>query len=165
MSNHGSPVALLKLQTAPKFMLLISSGSKKKEPRCMCLSEANASYSQRMWAEVCSFAPHFLHIGLSASPSRWSCRLRVLRPVSRPVTALDWVLLKDRSLALVLRLGTEINYWACLWVLPSSRHLAQCWLINQRPSLLCISCLETPRTGSGPRNLRCVSYSYELLIW
>jgi hypothetical protein len=32
MSNHGSPVALLKLQIAPKFMLLISSGSKKKEP-------------------------------------------------------------------------------------------------------------------------------------
>jgi hypothetical protein len=41
-----------------------------------------------------------------------------LCPVSRPLTALDWVLLKDRSLALVLRLGPEINSWACLWVLP-----------------------------------------------
>jgi hypothetical protein len=39
MSNLGSPVALLKLQIAPKFILLISSGSKKKEPRCVCLSE------------------------------------------------------------------------------------------------------------------------------
>jgi hypothetical protein len=55
---------------------------------------------------------------------------------------------------LVLRLGPEINSWACLWVLPRPRHLAQCWLINQRPSRLCIACLETPRTGSGPRYLR-----------
>jgi hypothetical protein len=80
MSNHGSPVALLKLQMAPKFMLLISSGCKKKEPRCMCLSEAKASHSQRMWAEVSFFTPHFLHSGLSASPSRWRC-LRGLCPV------------------------------------------------------------------------------------
>jgi hypothetical protein len=48
MSSHGSPVALLKLQIAPKLMLLISSGSKKKEPRCVCLSEAKASHSQRI---------------------------------------------------------------------------------------------------------------------
>jgi hypothetical protein len=33
MSNYGSPVTLLKFQMAPKLMLLISSGSKKKEPR------------------------------------------------------------------------------------------------------------------------------------
>ena len=68
--NHRSPVALPKLQTVPKLILLISSGSRKKEPRCVCLSEARASHSQRMWAEVSSFTPHPLHSGLSISPSR-----------------------------------------------------------------------------------------------
>jgi hypothetical protein len=131
MSDHGSPVALLKFQIAPKLILLISSGSKKKEPSCMCLSDAKASHSQRMWAEVSSSIPHLLHSGLSASPSRWRCRLRVLCPLSRPLTAQDWVLLKDRSLALVLRLGPEINCWACLWVLPRPRHLARCWSLQR----------------------------------
>jgi len=96
MSIYWSPVALLKFQMAPKLILLMSTGS-KKEPRYACLSEAKASHSQRMWAEVSSSTPH-LHSGLSSSPSRWRCLLRVLHvfPVRRPVTALDWVLLKDR---------------------------------------------------------------------
>jgi hypothetical protein len=35
ISDQGSPVALLKLQMAPRLILLIFSGSKKKkEPRC-----------------------------------------------------------------------------------------------------------------------------------
>jgi hypothetical protein len=100
------------------------------------MSEVKASHSQRMWAEVSSFTPHFLYSGLSSSPSRWRCRLRVLCPVSRPVTALDWVLLKDKNLALAPRLGPEISSRACLWVSLRPRHLAQCWLTNQRPSLL-----------------------------
>jgi len=50
MSNHRSPVALLKFPMAPKLMLLMSSGPKKKEPIQACLSEAKASHSQRMWA-------------------------------------------------------------------------------------------------------------------
>ena len=61
--NQRSPVALLKLQMAPKLILLMSCGSKKKEPRYLCLSEAKASHSQRMWAEVSSLTPHFLHSG------------------------------------------------------------------------------------------------------
>jgi hypothetical protein len=48
MSDKGSPEALLKLQIAPKLVLSISLGSKKKEPRCACPSEAEASHSQRM---------------------------------------------------------------------------------------------------------------------
>jgi hypothetical protein len=36
----------------------MSTGSKKKEPRYTCLSEAKASHSKRMWAE---FFP-LLHI-------------------------------------------------------------------------------------------------------
>ena len=93
ISNNGSPVTLLKFQMATKPKLLTSTSSKKKEPRYACLSEVKASHSQRMWAEVSSLTAHFLHKGLSSSPSRWRCLLRVLWPVRRPVTALDWVLL------------------------------------------------------------------------
>ena len=46
----GSPVPLLKFQTTPR--LLMSSGSKKKELRYVCQSEAEASHLHRMWAEV-----------------------------------------------------------------------------------------------------------------
>jgi len=112
VSISGSPVALLKFQMVPKLTLLMSSGSKKKEPRYTCLSEAKASHSQRMWAEVSSSAPHLLHSGLSDSPIRWRCLLRVLCPVRRPVTALDCVLLKDRNLTLTPRQGPKINSWA-----------------------------------------------------
>ena len=98
ISIYGSPVALLKFQMAPRLMLLMSSGSKKKEPRYTCLSEDKASHSQRMWAQVSSSAPHLLHNGLSDSPIRWKCLLRILCPVRRPETALDFILLKDRSI-------------------------------------------------------------------
>jgi len=135
------------------LIVLMSSGS-KKEPRYMCLCEAKVSHSQRMWAKVSSSAPHLQHSGLSESPIRWRCLLRILHPVRRPVTALDCVLLKDRNLALAPRQGPEISSLACLGVSPRSCHLAQCWLTNQRLSLLHISCLETPKAGSGPWNLR-----------
>jgi hypothetical protein len=48
-----------------------------------------------MWTEVSSSVPHFLQIGLSLNPIIYTCLLRVLCLVSRPVTTLDWVLLKD----------------------------------------------------------------------
>ena len=70
-------------------MLLMSSGSNKEEPRYACLSEAKASHSQRMWAEVSSLTAHILHNGLSSSPSRYSCLLRALCLVSRTVTRRD----------------------------------------------------------------------------
>jgi hypothetical protein len=117
ISIYGSPFALLKFQMAPRLILLMSSGSKKKEPKYTCLNEARASHSQRMWAEVSSSAPHLLHSGLSDSPIRWRCLLRVLCPV-RSVTALDCVLLKDGNLALAPRQGPEISSRACLWVSP-----------------------------------------------
>jgi len=116
----------------PKLILLMSSGSKKKEPKYACLSEAKASHSQRMWADVSSFAPHRLHSGLSSSPSRLRYLLRMLCPVRRPVRALEWVLLKDRNLALAPRQSPEISSRACLWVSPRPRHRTQCWLANQR---------------------------------
>jgi hypothetical protein len=129
------------------------SGS-KKEPRYACLSEAKVSHSQRMWAEVSSSAPHLLHSGLSDSPIRWRCLLRVLCPVQRPVTALDCVLLKDRNLALAPRQGPESNSRACLWVSPKPRHHIEYWLTNQHLILLHISCLEAPKAGSGLTNFR-----------
>ena len=65
---YGSLVTLLKFQMALKLTLLISSGSKKKEPRYACLSEANASHSRRMSAKFSASAPHLLHSRLSSSP-------------------------------------------------------------------------------------------------
>jgi len=62
----------------PRLILLISSGS-KKEPRYACLSEAKASHSHRMWAEVSFSAPHLLHNGMSNSSIRWRRPLRVRR--------------------------------------------------------------------------------------
>ena len=123
ISIYGSPVTLLKFQMAPKLVLLMSSGSKKKAPRYACLSEAKASPSQRMWAEVSFSAPHLLHSGLSNSPG--------LSPV------------KDRNLTLAPRQGPRISSQACLWVSPRSCHHTHCWLTNQQLILLRISCLDS----------------------
>jgi hypothetical protein len=109
MSIYGSPVTLLKFQMAPKLILLISSGSKKGEPRYMCLTGAKASHSQSMWAKVSSFTPHLLRNRLSSSLRKWRCLLRVLCLVSGPVTTLDWVMSKDKNFALMPRLGPEIE--------------------------------------------------------
>ena len=54
------PVTLAKFQMAPILSFLLSSGSKKKELRYVCLSEAKASHSHKMWTEVTSLMPHFL---------------------------------------------------------------------------------------------------------
>jgi hypothetical protein len=68
ISIHGSPVTLPQFQMAPRLIFLLSSGSKKKEPRYSCLSEAKASHSRRIWAEVSSSEPCLLHNQLSHSP-------------------------------------------------------------------------------------------------
>jgi hypothetical protein len=164
ISIYGSPVALLNFQMAPRLILLMSSGSKKKEPRYACLSEARAPHSHWMWAEVSSSAPHLLHNGLSDSPVRWRCLHRVLCPVWRPLTALDCVLLKGRNLALAPRQGPEISSRACVWVSPRPRHHTQCWLTNQRLILLRMSSIETPKSSSGPTNFRARRRSHCLVF-
>jgi hypothetical protein len=111
---------------------LISSGSKRKDPRCVYLSEAKTSHLHKMWADVSSSVPHFLQMGLSPNPITHRCLLRVLCPVSRPIKTLDWVLLKDNRRALVARTGPEINSRACLWVLQGPCHNARCWFTIQR---------------------------------
>ena len=107
-----------------------------------------------MWAEVSCSVPHLLQSGLSNSPIRWRCLLRVLCPVRRPVSALDCVLLKDRNLSLASRQGHEIDSRACRGVSPRPRHRIQFWLTNRRQILLRISWLKTPKAGSGPTNFR-----------
>ena len=52
--------------TPPRYAT--ASGSKKKEPRYTCLSEAKASQSQRMWAKVSSF-----EMGLCDNPICRKC--------------------------------------------------------------------------------------------
>ena len=131
---------------------LISSGSKKKEPRYACLSAAKASHSHKMWTEVSSSVPHFLRMGLLLSPTIYKCLHKVLRPVRRPITTLDCVLFKDNNRALVASLGPEINSRACLRVLQGWRHITRCWFSIQRFIFLLMFCLETPKKGSGPTN-------------
>jgi hypothetical protein len=145
---------LLKLRMAPKLKLLISSGSKKKDPRYLHLSAARASHSHKVWDKVSPLTPHFLHSGLSSNPIKWRCLRRVLCSARRPVTPLDWFLLKDKSLILVPGQGPEINSQACLRVLSRSRQMARCWLMSQHLSLFLMSHLETPKAGSGPSCLR-----------
>jgi hypothetical protein len=134
---------------APIPSTLISSGSKKKEHRCACLSEAKASHSHKMWTEVSSSVPHFLQIGSLHNPMIFKCLLKVLCPVSRPITTLDCILLKDNNQA---RSGPKINSWACLCVLQGPHHNARCCFSIQRVIFFFIFCLETPRKGSGPTN-------------
>jgi len=78
---------------APTPSTLMSSGSKKKEPRDVCLSEVSASHLHKMCSEVSSSVPHFLQVGLLLSPITCRWLLRVLCLVSRPITALVCVLL------------------------------------------------------------------------
>jgi hypothetical protein len=46
--GYRSPVPLAKFQMAPTPSALMSSGSKKKEPRYACLSEAKTSLTQNV---------------------------------------------------------------------------------------------------------------------
>jgi hypothetical protein len=77
--------------------LIMSFDSKKKEPKVVRPSDATALHSHKTWAEVFSSALHLLHKGLSISPIMYRCFLKVLCPARRPVTTLDFVLLKDSS--------------------------------------------------------------------
>ena len=137
---------------APTPSILMSSGSKRKEPRYLCMSGAKVSHCHKMWTEVSSSVLHFLQVGLLFSPITCRCLFKVLCPVSRPITALDCVLLKDNNRAPVARLGPEINSWACLCVPQGLGHNARCCLCIQRFIFLLTFCLETPKKGSGPIN-------------
>jgi hypothetical protein len=55
---------------APILSFLITSGSKKKEPRYVYLSGAKASHSHKMWTEVFSSVPHFLKYECPLGPKK-----------------------------------------------------------------------------------------------
>ena len=137
MPGYRSPVPLIKFQMAPTPSTLISSGSKKKEPRYLRLSEAKVSHLHKICTEVFSSVPHFLQVWSLLSPITCRCLLSVLYPVSRPITTLVFSLLKDSNRAPVARLGPEINSRSCLCVLQGPRHmLARCWLFSLKFSLI-----------------------------
>jgi len=116
---------------APIPSTLMSSGSKKKEPSYVCLSEAKASHSHKMWTEVSSSVPHFLQVGLLHSHNIYRCLLKVLCPVSRPITILDCLLLKDSNRAPVARSGPQINSRACLC---TAGTMPQCQMLFLHPA-------------------------------
>ena len=108
------------------------------------------AHTHRMWAEVSSSALHLLQKVLLVSPLKWRCLLRVLRPVRRPIAILDCALLKDRNLVFLVRLGPEISFRVCLWVLLGPWHFAKCWFSTKCFILLFVFCVETPKDGPGP---------------
>jgi hypothetical protein len=77
----------------------------------------------------------------------------VLRPVRKPITTLNCVLLKDNNRALVARLGPEINSRSYLCVLKGPRHNTQCWFSIQCFIFLLMFCLQTPKKASVSVNL------------
>ena len=129
---------------APILRFLTSSGSKNKEPRYVCLSEAKASHSHKKWTEVSPSVPHFLQLGLLLSPIIYKCLLKVLCPVRRPMTTLDCVLLIGNNRSFVARSGSEINSPACLCVQHGPCHNTKYWFSIQRFISLRMFCLETP---------------------
>ena len=121
-----SPVPLLKFQMAPRLRFLMSSESKKKEPRYTYLSAAKASHSQTMGGARFHPLLHTTYIrDYWLAPFKWRCLLGVLRPATRLITTPDCVLLKNKSLAFVARLGPKINSWACLCIVLRPHHLAR----------------------------------------
>jgi hypothetical protein len=143
---------------APRFKLLVSPSSRKKERRCACLSVANVSHWLSMWAEVSSSAPPFHHSGLSVNLIIWRCLRSVLCPVSSPVTTQNCILLKDRILTLVTRQGPEINFRACRWEFPRSCQIVRCPFPSQRLILFLKTYLENPKADSGPTNPEAVPF-------
>ena len=109
-------VPLPKFQMVPILRFVTLLGSKKKEPRYACLSEAKAPHSHRTWTEVSSSVPHFLQVGFQLNPITFRYLLRVLSLVRRLVMTLDCVLLKDCNRVFVAVLRPEINFRACVLV-------------------------------------------------
>ena len=77
---------------------------------------------------------------------------QVLCPVSRPITSLLFVLLKDSSLVPVARSGSEINIGVYLCTLQGHPHNARCWFFIQRFIFLLIFFLEPSKQCTGPIN-------------
>ena len=97
--------------------------------------------------------PHFLQVRLLRSPIVYRLLLRVLRPVTRPTTTLDCVLLNDNNQAPLAMSGSEINSQACICVPHGPHHNTKYCFSIKRFIFLLTFCLETPKKGSDPTNL------------
>ena len=137
---------------APILSFLIFSGSKRKEHRCVCLSEAKASHSHKMWTKVSSSVPHFLQMGLLLSPIIYKMSSQGVISTKQANNP-GLFPIKNNNLAHVARSGPEINSRACLCALQGSRHSTRCCFSIQRFIFLLIFCLETPNKRSGPTNV------------
>jgi len=149
---QGSHVPLLKFQLAPSLKLLMSSGTKKKEPKHACPSEVKASHSKSMWDEVSSSTPHLLHKGILVSPIKWRSFLRVLCPARGPVTTMNCVLLKYKSLVFAPGLEPEINYRAYHWVWGPQTYICRGFFWNW-----CHNSDRRQYSGSLLRNMQVIS--------
>jgi hypothetical protein len=119
----------------------------------VCLIEAKASHRQNvgrgfilrstLTAERAILHPRYVEVPIQG-----------IMPSEESGNHLDCSLLRDKNLALVPRLGPEINSRACHWEGPRSHHRLWCWFTSHRPILILLlrSCFETPRAGSGPTN-------------
>jgi hypothetical protein len=114
----------------------MSSGPKKKEPTCTCLSNAKASPSHKTWIEVSSSAPHLLRKGLQLSPIKCRCLLRVLcpgeasnNPRLSPV--------KEHISPMVKRQRREDNH-SPFFLYPMSRLMAALYLPRHHAFVTCI---------------------------
>ena len=139
-------------QIAPRLCFLISSGSKKKEHRCVCLSEAKASHYTKCGTEVSSSVPHFLQVGLLPTPITYRRLLRVLCPVSRPITTLDCVLLKDNNQALLARSGARDQFLSLSLCTTRTTPYYQMLVIHPAFNLTFNILSKPPRDGSVPIN-------------
>jgi hypothetical protein len=98
-----------------------------------------------MWTEVSSSGPHFPQV----SPMMYKRLLKLLCPVSRPITTPDCVLIKDNNWTLVGRLGPEINPRTYLCVLQGQRHSTRCGFSIQHFTFHLTFCLETHKKGAS----------------
>jgi hypothetical protein len=85
--SHGSPVPQLTMQTTTTHRLLTHSGPSKRNPnRCVWVKPRLQTHTQH----ELSFPPmlHTSYISECQSASLYTCPLRVLCPVRRPITTL-----------------------------------------------------------------------------
>jgi hypothetical protein len=87
---------------APILKALMSSGSKKKEPRHTCLSEAKSAHSQRCGPRF----HHLLHTSYVFS--------QVVSSSKEAINGPGLCLVKYNSRVLAVGLGSGINSRACL---------------------------------------------------
>jgi hypothetical protein len=140
---------------APIPTTLMSSVAKNKKPRYVYLSEVKASHSNITWTEVSSLVPHFLQMRLLFSPIICRCLLKVLCPVSRPITTLACVVLKDSNRAHVPRSQIRARDQFPSLSLCTTRTKPQCQMLFLHPAFYLSSYIlpRDPKKSSGPTNL------------